>query len=222
MGTRRHLTKIKLNGSNEFIDAEVVPISAEIANYWHLHIQPYEQNEVSKKWNWPKLIWRASQIEQTLGRRVYPVAIVAKNQQNRVIPVALMLTANNYPYVWDSSTSSFKNGTWVWFIQKAPVEYLNQVGLGTITTLRNSIDAATVISMNIGTHGRLMLNSAPKGGEDLKNRYIKVMGGDALYQHKWWSTLLLKRRIGTLFAFNTHQAVLFLERNRRVFTNGCV
>jgi hypothetical protein len=215
MSSRHHLSKIRYSDGSGFTDARIVPLTPEIADFWHTHIQHHETDTVSKDWDWRKMLWWTAELEVAQGRKTIGIAVVAKTQQNIEVPVALMIVANGYPNVWDSTLKSFTNGSWVWYIQKAPISAMSAMGMANVSALRNCVDAAVIVSMQHGTHGRLMLNSSPKGGNELRKRYEHIMGLDALYLHTWRSTLRLKRKIGTLFAFNPFQAIRFVEHNRR-------
>lgn len=217
---KTHLTSIKNSEDSGYSEAKVVPLTPEIAEYWHRNIQPHEVDVVAKSWNWPWFLYWTAGIERLQGRKTVGAAIVVKSQDDDTIPVALMILANNYPNVWDSAHGAhggLTRGTWIWYAHKAPKAALTNLGVMNVKTLRNCIDTAVITSFNAGTGGRIMLNSSHKGGDNLRRMYAKVMGHDAMVKHSWRSVLRLKRRIGTLFAFNNYQATRFFDENRKIF-----
>jgi len=150
------------------------PIEIKIATKedraeWQKEVMPFEKSETAKNWNWEKdtsEIGHAYSISKILGQE--PEFIILKKEK---IPIAIMLYVKNY-YEY-ATTANKKDTAIIWYVQKAPKEYLIKCGINEkefdIKISKAILDVSLTSSLK--ESGNLLLHADPKGGNKLLEFY---------------------------------------------------
>ena len=150
------------------------PISVEVASLrdrevWQREVMPFEKSKTAKNWNWEARYGKIGKAKK-IGNifRQNPEFLIMKKGN---IPIAIMLHVDNY---FERVTSEKQKRTsMIWFVQKAPNEYLLNNNIDEndfdIKIAKAILDTGLIASLN--ESGSMILHADPSGGEKLIEFY---------------------------------------------------
>jgi len=193
------------------------PIETTIATkedraYWQKHVMPFEKSETAKKWNWKSNlgeIGKAYSLGKVLGQN--PELVVLKKNN---IPIGMLLQVKNYSE--KITTGKIRDTAMIWYVQKAPKEYLIKHGINEkefdIKIAKAIIDVSLTSSLK--ESGNVLLHADPKGG----NRLLEFYRQEGFTQMPKEKGRISSGRAndGRYFYMNKHKVLSIVKHNREL------
>jgi len=191
---------------------EVINVRRKDRTQWQRDVMPFEKTETAKNWNWESTlgeIGKAYSLGKVLGQKPELVAI----KKNDIL-IAMMLYVRSYSGL--ITTNEMQDTTMIWYVQKAPKEYLEMQGINEkefdIRISKAILDVSLTSSLK--DNGNVLLHADPKGGDKLLE----------FYKQEGFTQVSKERaRIGTsrindgrYFYMNSNKALSIVTNNREV------
>ena len=153
-------------------------LTMKLARYWHTSVQSHIDNPNSPAntphvradvgWDWRLLLLMSRALP-----RVRAYAYVTPNTNGLAVPIGMLLTYANYPWLADHKEKS----SYIWFLAAAPDCAQTAVNVPFPLSMgRALVDAGFVESEADNNDGRIGLHADPNGGNFLLEFYEKYCG----------------------------------------------
>lgn len=157
----------------------VADMTAIHVNYWHREIQPVidaTPGRADRGWLWPRLFSKLVPLHRgVMSRPITPLCIEVQDDRGDIVPAAMLLLCENYP--WLAQKNPRELSTFTWFLTSAPDWALGNLRVPNPPKLGTAlIDSALVNSLTTGNQGRMWLHAAPAGGTFLMGWYANTAG----------------------------------------------
>ncbi|MEZ8931347.1 hypothetical protein AB6E08_17395, partial [Vibrio sp. 10N.247.310.24] len=164
-----------LDCNDDLIDLHIVELDTNIAlKDWDEEVQPVidslDKPRLDKNWSWVKNWQVAKRLTKASGQNLKVFATYVYNRKSRPVLFSIMIASTGYTHLNDKS----KKSTFVWWLSKAPSQYLTQNLVDTKKlpkVIPINVDTAIIDSFRNRYDGRIGLHADSLGGQELMKKY---------------------------------------------------